>query len=118
MLRKDKVLLESLTKKYGRNNVLNELKHFDNNFNKKGNYIREGYSSMFQLAERWFNNLAFEDLEYLTGLHRMDFFYDYYEYKDDELAEEKFIEACEEWWNEHTESEKVEIMNQWNKGEW
>lgn len=26
MLRKDKLLLESLTKKYGRNSILNELK--------------------------------------------------------------------------------------------
>lgn len=107
MLSKDKSLLESLTKKYGRNALLNEV-------NKN---VREGYSSKFQIAENWFSNLHFRDLERLTGIFWDDFLNGYDE-DDSEEADENFLAACDEWWNENSPSEKVEIMNQWNNGEW
>lgn len=107
---KDKSLLESLTKRYGKNALLNEV-------NKKSLSIKEGYSSKFQIAENWFSNLHFRDLERLTGIFWDDFLNGYDEDSSEE-ADENFIAACDDWWNENSPSEKVEIMNQWNNGEW
>lgn len=89
----------------------------DYGFDGRGNYIREGYSSKFQIAENWFSNLHFRDLERLTGIFWDDFLNGYDE-EDSEEADENFLAACDDWWNENSPSEKVEIMNQWNNGEW
>ena len=58
----------------------------------------------------WFDNLSFYDMELLTGIYR----YDYIDMYDDDLeADEMFIEACENWWNEYTDESKIAIHNNW-----
>lgn len=89
----------------------------DNGFDERGRYIREGYSSKFQIAENWFGNLDFRDLERLTGIFWDDFLNGYDE-DDSKEADENFLAACDDWWNENSPSEKVEIMNQWKNGQW
>lgn len=90
-------------------NYHNQGNRIENGFDERGNRIYES-SSKFQIAENWFNNLSFDDLEYLTGVVRWDFINDY---EDDEEADEMFIAACEDWWNDHTPTEKVKIMQNW-----
>ena len=104
MLRKDKVLLENLTKKYGKNNILNELNK--NKVNETAGRIATRYAN----PDAWFDNTTFQELEELTGY----FIYDFYlEYEDETEAEEAFIAACEEWWNKHTPMQKRKIFNEY-----
>lgn len=103
MLRKDKALLESLTKRYGKNNILNELKN-KNKVNEAAGHM----PTRFDNPDAWFDNTSFQELEELTGYYIQDF---YLEFEDDTEAEEEFIAACEDWWNKHTPMEKRKIYN-------
>ena len=103
MLRKDKALLENLTRKYGKKYLLNELEQ---------KCIKESAGRIairYANPDVWFNNTSFQELEELTGY----FIYDFYlKYEDEVEAEEAFIAACEEWWNNHTPAQKRKIFNE------
>lgn len=97
-------------------NYHNQGSRTEHGFDERGHRIYES-SSKFQIAENWFSNLHFRDLERLTGIFWDDFLNGYDEDASEE-ADENFLSACDDWWNENSPSEKVEIMNQWNNGEW
>lgn len=81
-------------------------------FDEDGNYIRESAGHIptrFDNPDVWFDNTSFQELEELTGY----FIYDFYlKYEDEVEAEEAFIAACEEWWNNHTPAQKRKIFNE------
>lgn len=84
----------------------------DYGFDEDGNYLRESAGRMptrFDNPDAWFDNTSFQELEELTGY----FIYDFYlKYEDEVEAEEAFIAACEEWWNNHTPAQKRKIFNE------
>lgn len=81
-------------------------------FDEDGNYIRESagrIATRYANPDVWFDNTSFQELEELTGY----FIYDFYlKYEDEVEAEEAFIAACEEWWNNHTPAQKRKIFNE------
>lgn len=61
-------------------------------------------------ANEWFENLSFKEMERITNIYLLDYIFTY---DDEVLADEMFIDACETWWNNHTDESKVAICRSW-----
>jgi len=60
-------------------------------------------------AEDWWGQTPFRQMEQITGLHEDDF--------DGEDGSQDFVDACDAWWNEQSDEEKIEIWKankDWN----
>jgi len=63
-----------------------------------------------KLSERWWGQTPFRRMEQMTGLREDD-------YPEGDDGNQAFVDACDEWWNSHSDEEKIEIWNankDWN----
>ena len=56
------------------------------------------------LWEKWWMQTDFRTMEELTGLRQLDY--------DPEDGYQAFVDACEAWWNSHSENEKITIWKE------
>ena len=55
-------------------------------------------------ANKWWNETDFVQMERITGFHQMDF--------DSEDGYQDFIDACDTYWNQLDDSEKIRICKE------
>lgn len=66
-----------------------------------GECISQVVGELRDSTESWWGELGFEDMELVTGFRQDDF--------SPEDGYQEFVDACDEWWNDLDEDQKINI---------